>query len=370
MKIAHIVTYVSADGAWGGPVTVARNLAVEQARRGHEVDLFAAWDGVGTLDAPGVALKLFRRSRITRRLRSVFAPKLLWSLWISRGRFDVIHVHVGRDLVTGVGALAAGGQAALVLQPHGMIAPDGRALSRLYDRWVTKRVFHRARIVLTLTDDEETALRRTIAGGFVHARLHNGIDAEPVNDTPGAHNGEVLYVSRLASRKRPVAFVEMAEILSARNSDVRFVIIGPDEGELENVENSWRRMSSPTRLTYEGPLPQQLVRERMRSAAAMVLPSVGEVFPMAVLEAMSVGVPVVMTTDCGMAEAVSSAEAAIVTGFEPGELASGVDSLLADDGLRERVTQNALQLVRSTWSISAVVDSLEGYYRSAQSSEP
>ena len=51
----------------------------------------------------------------------------------------------------------------------------------------------------------------------------------------------------------------------------------------------------------------------MAAASVYVLPSVREPYPMSVLEAMSVGLPVVVSADCGLAPLVERARCGIVT---------------------------------------------------------
>ena len=52
MRILHVVTLVSPDGAFGGPVRVAENLARELRRRGHDVTVAAAASGFADGEAP------------------------------------------------------------------------------------------------------------------------------------------------------------------------------------------------------------------------------------------------------------------------------------------------------------------------------
>src|SRR6478735_802081 len=100
MRIAHVVTYVSADGAFGGPVAVAIAQAEELARRGNDVHFLAGWDGVATLQIPGVDVRLFATKHRAPGLSGLSAPGLRRFLGRHRDSFDVVHVHLGRDLVT------------------------------------------------------------------------------------------------------------------------------------------------------------------------------------------------------------------------------------------------------------------------------
>ncbi len=83
MKILLTVTYISTDGAFGGPVSVAMSQAAAMTRAGHDVTLVAGWDSRAAVHLPGVEVvllpsrKLFgagfvltRTPRLSRWLRS------------------------------------------------------------------------------------------------------------------------------------------------------------------------------------------------------------------------------------------------------------------------------------------------------------
>ena len=72
------------------------------------------------------------------------------------------------------------------------------------------------------------------------------------------------------------------------------------------------KTASP-RISWEGALPPTSIPRRMAAASVYVLPSVREPYPMSVLEAMSVGLPVVVSADCGLAPLVERMRCGIVT---------------------------------------------------------
>ena len=100
MRIAHIVTYVSEDGAYGGPIAVARAQTAELARRGHDVKLLAGWDGRARLSIPGVDVRLFPVRRVAPGFSGLVAPGLQRHLRMALANYDALHVHLARDLVT------------------------------------------------------------------------------------------------------------------------------------------------------------------------------------------------------------------------------------------------------------------------------
>jgi len=67
MRILHVVTLVSVNGAYGGPVAVAVGQTQALAELGHDVTLLAGWDGRATLSIPNVDVQLFRARQAVPR---------------------------------------------------------------------------------------------------------------------------------------------------------------------------------------------------------------------------------------------------------------------------------------------------------------
>ncbi|WP_240167380.1 hypothetical protein [Streptomyces noursei] len=99
MRITHVVTLVSRDGAYGGPVSVATGQLGELAARGHEVELVALWRGAGP--PPDAVDGVPLRARPARTLvpgqgfLGLFHPGLLPLLWRRVGRAEVLQLHAG-----------------------------------------------------------------------------------------------------------------------------------------------------------------------------------------------------------------------------------------------------------------------------------
>lgn len=361
MKIAHVVTYVSASGDFGGPVAVAMELANQQSRDGHDVTLFAAWDGVVDLPTAEIRYALIRAWRPTASLRGIMAPHLLFRLWRDCPNFDVVHVHMGRDLVSTPAALVALGRGvATVIQPHGMIQRDSRLSARIFDSILTRRALSRARRVLALTQTERSNLEIVSAGRASIREVPNGVSAAVESRTRDRR--QVIFMARLSPRKRPRAFVAVAAILAARVPDASFVIVGPDEGELAGLLDGHPTLVAEGRLRYEGALPHGQGVRRLSEAGIYVLPSVGEVFPMAVLEAMAAGTPSVITSDCGLAKLVEREGAALVADVDVASIADQVEALLLDDGLYNKTKNAALRLVRTELGIESVSRRITSLY--------
>ncbi|HEX3614293.1 MAG TPA: glycosyltransferase [Sporichthyaceae bacterium] len=370
MRIAHVVTYLSVDGAFGGPISVALAQAEELARRGHEVELLAGWDGRAELPESLVHHRLFRVHRVGPGFVGLASPHLWLYLLRNRDRYDAVHIHLGRDLITLAAArLGLGGARKVVVQTHGMIMPRSRAAVRLVDCLATRRVLDGADTVLVLTDDERRGVAGLTRDPSRIRTVANGVPS-PAWTPRCEDDGRpvVMFLARLHPRKRVLAFARMAALLVAAGCPADFEIIGPDQGDLPALRAYLAEHGLGGRVRYRGVVPQGGARAEMQRASVYVLPSVGEVFPMTVLEAMSAGTPAVLTADCGIAQELRDRGAATVTDGSPEALASAVIALLADSEFRARQLACADEALRDWLSVEAVVDRLETVYCAAQRS--
>lgn len=377
MRIAHVLTYVSADGAFGGPLAVLSEQTRELARRGHHVEVFAGWDGEARFAPEGVDVHLFRARQLVpgAGFSGLVAPGLRRALLRRRGEFDVVHVHLARDLVTLPVAHAlrrTGSGPRLFLQPHGMVKPDGRLRARVFDRWV-RRVLRGATGTFALTETDAGRLR-AVEPQVRIIDLPNGVSLPPVDERTGAERTagarpEVLFLARLQPRKRVLLFAEAAHRLLATGVEADFVVVGPDEGDLEELERRVAAWGHGQRIRYEGAVPPGAGRDRMARADVYVLPSFSEPFPMSVLESLSVGTPTVISETCHIADRLGDAVATFPepdsdadAGAAAAALADTIGGLLRDGAARDALGVRGRRAIETGFSIARIGDLLDGYY--------
>ncbi|MCH0538415.1 glycosyltransferase [Streptomyces sp. MUM 203J] len=365
MRVLHAVTLHSPTGAFGGPVRVALNLAHGLRERGHEPRLLALADGFGPTpptDVEGIPARLHNAKRLLPLgFSGITSPALLSEAKTLVRGADVVHVHLARDLVTLPVALAAlKADVPVVLQTHGMVDPSDKLLAKVLDALAVRRVLRGAAAVLHLTTHERRGLDAVLGTPLTNAHaLVNGVprqDRRPAPDGPP----RILYAARLQARKRPCDFVAAAPDILRRHPDARFVIAGPDEGELPAVQKMIADLGLGDRVSYLGALGSAEVLDELRRAHVYVLPSVDEPFPMSVLESLSVGTPAVVTVSNGLASAVRDAGAGRAV-EDASQLADAVVALLDPEEAR-KASAAAHMLATDAFSIDAVVEDLLEVY--------
>ena len=363
MKILHVVTLVSPDAAMGGPMRVALHQCQSLAALGHDVTLVAAARGfAGPLpdEFLGVRVVLFPAQTVLPGLGfSSFRARGLGRWLRAHARsFDIVHVHVTRDLVTMPAARRVRRLGVpSVLQPHGQIDPSANAMARFYDPVLTRRELRGASLVLCLTPREAEPLG-AVAGGDLRLRdLPNAVDTTIAE---GESARDVLFLARLAPRKRPMAFAQAAAAVAADAPGWTFSVTGPDEGESDAVAAFALDQAVP--LTLEGPLHPDGVPARMRRSAVYVLPALDEPFGLTVIEAMVQERPVVVTEECGLADVVRDSDSGLVVDTSVEGLTAAIRTLVADAEARERMGRNGRRTVLEQFTVEAAARRLVGYY--------
>ncbi|MFE6764887.1 glycosyltransferase [Streptomyces sp. NPDC057689] len=378
MKILHVVTLHTPDHAFGGPTRVAFNLSKVQRAHGDDARVMALGDGFPDGELPshveGVPVHLFQ----ARHLLPMFEVSGITSAGLlntarrmMRGA-DLVHVHLMRDLVTLPAALLAlATRTPLVVQTHGMIDPTEKRVAQLTDLLGVRKVLREADAVLHLTEMERLDVNAVAAPVPLTrtVRLVNGV--RPQERKPAREPGRpftVLYLARIQERKRPEDFVAAMPHVLARHPDTRFVLAGPDTGALAGTLALARRLGVAESLDHVGPLEHDEVLAADREADVYVLPAIEEPFPVSVLEAMSVGTPVVITRTCGQAPDVAGAGSGRVIDSRVGEDAANARKIadaileLLEPEAAEQAGKAAWELVNEQFTIEAVTATLRRTY--------
>ncbi|GAB3127613.1 glycosyltransferase [Tsukamurella serpentis] len=373
LRILSVVTLVSPDGAFGGPLSVAINQARALRAAGHEVVLAAGATGYDTAptEISGVPARLFPAHRVlpipgyaAMRARGLNR----WLRGVVSG-FDVVHVHLARDLVTMPAAIAVRRAGVpYVVQTHGMIIAGSNPAFGPIDRIWTRSVVGDARAAYCLDQREADDLRAVLGPTSARVRLlRNGILADERDTAVRPLPPEVLFLARLHPRKGAGVFAAAALELLRRGVQARFRVAGPEEGAESEVDALVSVARSEgfgeDRLRREPPVPPEQVPARMAGAAVFVAPAVREPFGMTIVEALSVGTPVVVSDDGGLADFVRRTDCGRVVEVGVGTVADAIGDLLADPDAAAACGRRGRAAVQAQYGMDGIVADLVATYQ-------
>ncbi len=354
-SVLRFVSLSSRSGRYGGPSDSAyRQSAIVSPLLG--LSLFVSGhlpdDRPVLAEASHQTVQLYECRPLVSRVPfpTLFGWHGLRVLWRSVGQVTAVHASYGRDIMPvllTVITLVRGRR--LVLQPHGMLTARTSRLHRLLDRLIVRPLAARADAIVALTETERDALETWLGSrsGPDLVVLHNpiiGLDTEIDPESITAVDGEALFVGRLHRRKRIDVFVDAAEIGAAAAWADRYVVVGPDEGDLDLVR------ASPN-VSYEGSLPRDEVAQRVARCTVFVLPSLNEPWGNVVALALALGKAVIVTESAAIAPIILEYGAGVVVpDADPRGLADAVHRVLTDEDFRARLTAGAERLAAVQFS--------------------
>jgi glycosyltransferase involved in cell wall biosynthesis len=385
VKILQVVTMFPPAVDYGGPSTVAAQQASALVRRGHQVTVATSnilelkpvqFIEDRNVELTGVEVQYFPSLVLHPHFSFIVSPK--FSGWLRRhvGDFDVVHIHFARGWMPVRAAQIAIGRGILTfLQPHGMLGrqPEGLlgridGLRGLIDRVWIRRILDDSAGVFSLQQHEDNEIERVTSHARL-LRLPNGTSLPTRVEAWAAvnlANPVVLFLARLHPRKRVLAFLEMARILRSRGVAAHYRIVGPDGGDLARAQRLVRTYGMQDEVIFVGKIQGEAIIREYLGSSVYVLPAVNEPFAMTILEALSLGVPTVVTSACYNAAMLEENGAALVSSPEPQMLANSVERVLCEPALAQSLsTAGRRLLIQEELTVDGVAKRLEKYYGDA-----
>jgi glycosyltransferase involved in cell wall biosynthesis len=226
-----------------------------------------------------------------------------------------------------------------------------------------------ARFVVTISDFNRAFLERH-CGPAATAKLHVvrcGVDLDAFEPRPrrAPEIPTFACVASLRPYKGHDVLLDACRLLRDRGVTLRALLVG--DGELRRrLEARVAREGLAGTVELLGARPHEAIPGLLAGATAMVLPSVRardgqmEGIPVALMEAMAAGVPVVATRLSGIPELVVDGETGLlVPERDPAALADAMERLARDAALAARLASGARRAVAERFDRARNVAALE-----------
>ena len=369
-RVVRIVTRLNR----GGPSRQIEALAPRLPARGWSGPVLAGWpepgegDAFEDLAALGVAVERvpsLRRGLSPRR--DARALRELLAL-LEREAPDVVHTHQGKAGALGRRAARRLGIPAVhTFHGHHFSAPGWRGwLARRVERQLARSTNAIVALSARQADDLHRALGPrhasrivVIAPALDADAFESAARASPV-PTPAAGRARILFLGRLVPVKRVDRLIEALALLRARGRDAELQLAGdgPLRAELEALATQ-RGVREHVQVlgTLERPQPYVL------AADVVALSSSSEGTPLALLEAMACGRPVVAPDVGGIADLVEDgAQGLVVAEPTPAALAAALEEVLADPDRARAMGAAGARRVREHFGPERLADETAALY--------
>ncbi|MEP6893617.1 MAG: glycosyltransferase [Gaiellaceae bacterium] len=277
-------------------------------------------------------------------------------------RAELIHAHSAKaGFLARVAALTAGRRRRCIFTPHGWsFWAAGGAEARVY-LGLERLAAHWCHSLVALSQAERAAgLDAGVGREEQYRVIFNGVDVERFALTPEPVPDRIVLVTRFAPPKRNDLLVDAFAIVRRTRPQAELHIVGdgPDRGALERQMGELG-LDGPVRLLGR----RDDVPEILSRAACFVLASDYEGAPLAVIEAMAAGVPVVATGVGGVPELVADGESGfVVPGGEAPALAAAVEAVLSDPSRARQMGDVGRVIARSRLSHERMIRDLLSLY--------
>jgi glycosyltransferase involved in cell wall biosynthesis len=317
--------------------------------------------------------------KLTAR-NAYFAAKFIFRLWgyLVRERIDLFYIPISQNFWgfarDSIYILISG----LLFKRKVVVHLHGGYFKRFFDRSTSlgksyKRfVFRYVDRGIVLGHCLKDVLRDVLPPDRIDV-VYNGVDAGWFDngkpDNRGRESFRILFAGVLAESKGFFDLIKAMPAVRARYPDVQVLIAGRWENGLlrGRVSAFIRENQLDDHIRFVGVVTGEEKMKLFRGADLFVYPTyfhLGEGQPVAILEAMASGLPVITTDRGSIKEMIDDGQNGfIVSPSSPGEIAKKISLLIADRSLREKMGRRNRSLAREKFSLGRYI---EGVTRSAE----
>jgi glycogen(starch) synthase len=274
--------------------------------------------------------------------------------------YDVVHAHDWLTFPAGVMLAEISGKP-LVVHVHS--TEFDRSGTNASDRIVEieRSGIAAATRVLTVSQMTKAVLvRRYNAAPSKVDVVYNGIDPSSRVAQRSGHSvreknpGEpktVLFLGRITFQKGPEYFIHAAKRVISEVPQAQFVLAGSGDLALRSMQLA-NSLGIGNKVFFTGFLGDEQIAQLMEAADCYVMPSVSEPFGIAALEAMTHGLPVIISKTAGISEVLD--HALKVDFWDADDIANKIVAVLRYPALAHTLSQQSSEQARQlTWAAAA-----------------
>lgn len=350
MKQKSIVMIGPSPNAMGGIATVVNGYM--------EAGLFIKWD----------IIYLNSHVEGSKLLKLYIALKTLFRLVVLlvKGKVTLLHVHSAQDIsfwrkhmYVLVSLLF---KCPVIFHLHGceFMKFYNERCSRFGRLLVRFTLINSAYVIVLSNQWKTNVLQITNQANVV--RIFNSVLIFPdKKDVQERQSHLLLFLGRLGKRKGIYDLLKALAIVKKRFPNI--VLKCGGDGELDSVASYAKDLGISDNVEILGWVRGKEKQSLLRQASIYVLPSYNEGLPMAILESMAAGLPVISTTVGGIPDAICSGEEGIL--IEAGDiehLVSSIELLLGDESIRAKMGDAARKKINDKFTAKNVLLELENLY--------
>ncbi len=225
---------------------------------------------------------------------------------------------------------------------------DQKITKKLIIEWIS-RYLNKCQHIITPSDSIRDMLYDAGVSGPI-TTVPTGINAEPYRTAEGQPIREqygwgsddivLISVGRLAKEKSFDVLIDAAATVMRDRPHVKLVLIGGGS-EQKELEKQAQSLGIADRVLFTGIVPYEDVARYLKAANIFCFASTSETQGLVTMEAMAADLPVVAVDATGTSDIVEDGKDGLLTAYNAGDLAAGIERVVDDRDLRETLVKNA-----------------------------
>jgi len=366
MNIGIFTDYFVTQGASAGGVgKVTYSLACELAKRGNKVFVFTNSSSCKDEIRSYKNLTVICFGKTFRIGNTDFSIKLLYGSL--RYKLDIANAHSGTMSLLAATIYSMIKKRPLVFSHHGDPMIYGsifrRILITLYNSIVLPNILRYANTIVALSKSVVNASNILKKFKSKIKIIPNAVsfeendvsytkeEAKHILEIPSTDK-IILFVGALVERKAPHILLKAMRRIVKEVPTSKAFFVGPPMGNMSKYEKMARDFGVADHVVFKGFVSKEELQLYYKAADVFVLPSLSEGIPIALLDALSNGVPVVVSNLEQYNEIIiDNFNGLLAKKGDPKDFAKKIIHLLSDEKTRKVIGQNAktsIKLLR--WS--------------------
>jgi|GEM_PF-57111 len=360
------VLLISAQKTWRGGEQQVMYLAEELQKRGVFVHLLV--EKQSYLESRARMNGLHYSTTKFANGYSLFSALKLKKL-CNRLQIDIVHLQCSPSHTSALLSFLLGNKTPYVLSRRVNFPIRANAFSK----W--KYNHEQIKKILCVSDSVKSILKSYINRVELLEVVHDGVDIKKLTDKTNVTSTKtdfgirqkyiITIVAALTPEKDHITFLKMAGILASKRQDIHFLIVGsgPEEKKIRHTINSYHLDDLITMTGFRTDVPNIL-----NFSDIFILTSRQEGLGSSIIEAFTNKVPVIASNVGGIPELVIDNETGLLA--QPGnaeQFACGVERLLDDTALCQKITSKAWNLLVNNFTIDCTANETLKIYKSVLS---
>lgn len=360
----------------GGIVNAVGNISNELTKKGHEVVLVTTDYYIEEAGEDEV-FSIVRFHNWFKSFNFYVSPGILVWMFRNLAAFDVIHLHGVRtfqNILISMGARLL--RIPYVVTPHGTLRMIDRLIGfkKVYDVLFGNRMIKNAAHLFAVSQLEAQEFITWGAEEDKISLVYNGHDWTLIDSLPARGKfrkqygiGDdaiiILGLGRIYGYKGFDLLIKSFDLVLKEMEKAVLVIVGPDEGVLDELKVLTKKLGISDQVIFAGPLYGQDKFGAYQDANVFAHSPLYESFGLVVFEALMCETPVVLSDRVGAADVIQELEVGRITPY--GDIEAMAESILWVLSTEPEMINNvrtAKPYLADTYSWTRVVENIENVY--------